>query len=587
MFYSIRWRIGLPFILLILAVMLVLGIYVSNYVKNSYLSDLESNLRDKASLIGDSFNPQLGNGTNPQPIDTLAKHWSAIVNARVTIIGADGTVLGESQENRTKMDNHSNRPEILQARSNGWGSSTRFSDTVRYDMLYVAVRIKQADPTLGFVRLAIPLQRVQENIRHIQWTIILATLITSLLAALLAIWIASSTTRPLRELIRAADQMASGRLDNLLIPSTHDEIGNLTHSFNQMAAQLKMQIDASNAERGRIIAVLNTMNDGVIIVNAENNIQLINPAALTMFNIKETEALGRTLIEAVRQYQVDGLLEQCRKTEQTQSTIIEIPARQQYLQATATPLGKVLPGNTLLLFQNLTRLRRLETIRQDFISNISHELRTPLASLKALTETLQDGALEDPPAAKRFLERMETEVDAITQMVEELLELSRIESGRVPLKLIPTPSNWLLIKAVERLSLQAERAGLSIEIQCPDGLPKVLADPSRLEQVIVNLLHNAIKFTSSGGSIILSANIDEGNILFAVKDTGIGIPVEDLPRIFERFYKTDRARSSGGTGLGLAIARHLIEAHGGKIWAESSGENGSTFYFTVPIADQV
>ena len=183
MFYSIRWRIGFPFILLILAVMLVLGVYISSFAKSSYLADLESHLHDEASLIGDSLKPQLENGSKIQPVNTLAKHWSEIVNARITIIDADGTVLGESEEDRTKMDNHSNRPEILQARSNGWGSSTRFSNTVRYDMLYVAVVVKQADQLLGFVRLALPLQSVQQNIRHIQWTIISATLIASLLAA--------------------------------------------------------------------------------------------------------------------------------------------------------------------------------------------------------------------------------------------------------------------------------------------------------------------------------------------------------------------------------------------------------------------
>jgi len=587
MFYSFRWRIGIPFILLILAAMLAIGIYVSSYLKNSYLANLETHLYDEANLIGDTFKPQLENGSNYQSFDAQAKHWSEIVNARVTIIGADGTVLGESQEDRTKMDNHNSRPEILQARNNGWGSSTRLSDTAGYNMLYVAKAVEETGRLLGFVRLALPLQQVQGNLHQIQLTLLLAAIITSLLAALLAIWIASRTTRSLRELIQAADQMAAGGLENRLIPASHDEIGDLTNSFNQMAASLKQQIDTKNAERGRIIAVLNSMNDGVIIVNAENNIQLINPAALVMFNIQESDALGRTLIEAIRQYQVVDLLEQCRKTQKTEVTILEIPARQQYLQVTATPLGEILPGNTLLLFQNLTRLRRLETIRQDFISNISHELRTPLASLKALTETLQDGALEDPPAAKRFLGRMETEVDAITQMVEELLELSRIESGRVPLKMTPTSPDWLIAKAVERLSLQAEREGLTIEIRCPENLPKVLADPSRLEQVVVNLLHNAIKFTPDGGNIILSATLDDGTMLFSVKDTGIGIPVDDLARIFERFYKTDRARSSGGTGLGLAIARHLVEAHGGKIWAESTGENGSTFYFTIPVADQV
>jgi two-component system, OmpR family, phosphate regulon sensor histidine kinase PhoR len=400
----------------------------------------------------------------------------------------------------------------------------------------------------------------------------------------LTIWIANRTTRPLRELIGAANQMATGKLDTRLIPVTHDEIGNLTKSFNEMSAQLSTQITTLNAEHARIIAVLNTMNDGVIIVDAENTIQLINPAAQSMFNLNETDALGQQLVLIIRQYQLEELLTVSRNTAQTQTTLLEIPARQQYLQVTATQLGKALPGNTLLIFQNQTRLRRLETIRQDFISNISHELRTPLASLKALTDTLQEGALEDPPAAKRFLGRMQTEVDAITQMVEELLELSRIESGRVPLNLAPAAAIELIEQATERLSAQAERARVAIEIQCPDELPEVLADSKRLVQVLVNLLHNAIKFTPPGGNITLSARQQDDFILFLVQDTGAGISADDLPRIFERFYKSDRARTGSGTGLGLAIARHTIEAHGGKIWVESVEGKGSTFYFTVPVA---
>jgi two-component system phosphate regulon sensor histidine kinase PhoR len=238
----------------------------------------------------------------------------------------------------------------------------------------------------------------------------------------------------------------------------------------------------------------------------------------------------------------------------------------------------------MLLFQNLTQIKKLETVRQDFISNISHELRTPIASLKALTETLQEGALEDPPAAKRFLERIETEVDSLSLMVSELLELSRIDSGRVPLKLTPISPCELVYSSVERLSLQAERANLRVLIDCPDDLPDVLADSKRLEQVLVNLLHNAIKFTLSGGTITVSAQDSVEYIEFCVRDTGVGIPEEELPRIFERFYKTDRARASGGTGLGLAIARHLVEAHSGRIWAESVESKGTNLYFRIPIA---
>jgi two-component system phosphate regulon sensor histidine kinase PhoR len=241
-------------------------------------------------------------------------------------------------------------------------------------------------------------------------------------------------------------------------------------------------------------------------------------------------------------------------------------------------------GNILILLQNITRLRQADTVRRDFISNISHELRTPLASLKALTETLQEGALDDPPAARRFLTRMETEVDALSPRVSELLELARIESGQVPLQLKAIRPIDILLPGVERLRLQAERGGLILEIDCPESLPLVLADQTRLEQVLVNLLHNAIKFTPSGGKLTLRAGEQADKLVFSVQDTGQGISEADLPRIFERFYKTDHARASGGTGLGLSIARHLVEAHGGKLWAESIEGQGSTFFFSVPLS---
>jgi two-component system phosphate regulon sensor histidine kinase PhoR len=246
-------------------------------------------------------------------------------------------------------------------------------------------------------------------------------------------------------------------------------------------------------------------------------------------------------------------------------------------------LETALPGQYLLLFQDLTRLRRLETVRRDFISNISHELRTPLASLKALTETLQGGALDDRPAAMRFLDRMVTELDALTHMVSELLELTRIESGQVPLEFQSVSPKELLEKALFRLGVQAERAQVHIELDCPENLPNVIADPPRLGQALVNLLHNAIKFTPEEGEISLSAKLENYSVIFSIKDTGIGIPVDDLPRIFERFYKADRARASGGTGLGLAITRHIVEAHGGRIWATSIEGRGSKFSFSIPI----
>jgi two-component system phosphate regulon sensor histidine kinase PhoR len=289
------------------------------------------------------------------------------------------------------------------------------------------------------------------------------------------------------------------------------------------------------------------------------------------------------LARALRQHPVGELGHRTQQSSEVQVASFEVASKRVYIQGIAASLERELSGSVLFLFQNLTRQRYLETVRQDFISNISHELRTPLAALKALTETLAEGALEDPPAARRFLEQMDTEVDSLSLMVSELLELSRIESGRVPLNLLPTNAYQILAPAVERLSLQAERADLEILLDCRDDLPLVLADHQRLEQVVVNLLHNAIKFTPEGGQIAVAARQAQDSVIFSVKDTGIGIAEDDLPRIFERFFKADRARSTGGTGLGLAISRHLVEAHGGKIWVESIEGKGSKFSFSIPV----
>jgi two-component system phosphate regulon sensor histidine kinase PhoR len=259
-----------------------------------------------------------------------------------------------------------------------------------------------------------------------------------------------------------------------------------------------------------------------------------------------------------------------------------------FLQAVITPFHDDHTSGYLLILQDLTQIRHLQTIRRDFISNISHELRTPLASLRAVVETLQDGAIDDRPAATRFLERADLEVDTLTQMVEELLELSRIESGQVPLKLARTAVPDLFFNPLERLRPQAERSNVEMILNLPAGLPMVLADSDRVQQVIGNLLHNAIKFSSPEGKITVCAKLVDGDtaVRFAVEDNGTGIAAADLPRIFERFYKSDRARtrSRGGTGLGLAIARHIVQAHNGRIWAASKEGKGSTFYFTLPVA---
>jgi len=363
------------------------------------------------------------------------------------------------------------------------------------------------------------------------------------------------------------------------LPADVKEIENLSSAIVSLKTAFNLERSSLNAENERLSTVLEQLTDGVIIVDANGFIQFANPAAQKLFEMPH--APGHSVTEVLRNHQLVDAWRRCQQTNEIQSETVELPARRQFLQLIAIPDTHA--SGSLLLVQDLTRVRRLETVRRDFISNISHELRTPLASLKALTETLQSGALSDPEAGPRFLGRINAEVDALTQMAQELLDLSRIESGQVELILAPLAPKSLVTSAADRMRMQAECASLKLSIKCEDDLHNIRADKSRLEQVLVNLIHNAVKFTKPGGEIALEAGSVSGGVRFAVRDSGVGIPAESLSRIFERFYRVDKSRTGSGTGLGLSISKHIIEAHGGKIWAESDEGRGSVFYFEIPI----
>jgi two-component system, OmpR family, phosphate regulon sensor histidine kinase PhoR len=395
--------------------------------------------------------------------------------------------------------------------------------------------------------------------------------------------------RPMQALTQMARRITQGELDARLLPQQRDEAGQAIQAVNQMVEQLREQIGDLYAEHEQLSTVMTHMADGVLITDDLGYVNLINPAAARLLKTTEMGALGRSFAEVVRHYQLIELWQRCREENREQVEAVEI-GRDLFLQAYVSPFQARGVRGYLVILQDLTQVRRLQTVRRDFISNLSHELRTPLASLRAIVETIQDGALDDPPAAQRFLARAEREVDTLTQMVEELLELSRIESGQAPLRLAPTAVSNLILLPIERLRPQADRAGVELILDLPADLPRVLADADRVQQVVTNLVHNAIKFTLPPGKITMHAAVETHNdvraVVISVKDTGVGIPARDLPRIFERFYKSDRARtrSQGGTGLGLAIARHIVEAHHGRIWAASKEGKGSVFYFTLPVS---
>ncbi len=583
-FSSIRWRIAVPYILLAALVMAGLAVYLSARVREFYLTDLQGQLAGEARVVGEALLTALAEGETGASLDQLARRYADLTEARVTLVGLDGTVLGESHEDRLQMDNHLYRVEIQDALAGGEGASTRFSRTLGYDLMYVAVPVPDVGQPAAVMRLAVPLTRIQAAIARLRTTMLAATLLATVLAGLLALWIAERAVRPVRALTAVVQRVADGDLGARMIPTTSDELGVLTNAFNRMSAQLRDKVHTLSSEQSRLSGVLEHMADGVVITDHDGLVRLLNPAAARLLDTNSEAALGRSFAQVARHHRIIEVWQACRERRQEQAVPVEIGRRGDFWQVVATPLARDEDQSCLVILQDLTQVRRLETVRRDFISNISHELRTPLASLKALVETLRDGALDDPPAARRFLEQMDGEVDALTQTVQELLELSRIESGQAPLRLGPVSVAGLIREVAQRLLPQAERAGLQLAMDIPESMAPVLADAERVEQALTNLLHNAIKFTPSGGHVTLLAREQGNEAILSVRDTGIGIAAEDLPRIFERFYKADRARSTGGTGLGLSIAKHIVQAHGGRIWAESILGQGSTFSFSLPLS---
>lgn len=426
---------------------------------------------------------------------------------------------------------------------------------------------------LGFINPTIPI-----NTRNILIIILLLFFI-----AFIAFLISSRFIRPIQlisEQIDNSSKLTETLYKNHFLPA---EIKQIVISILKYQSKNKDIQTGYLANKKMFTSILANMNDGILITNEDGNVSMINRAVRQIFGLEQDDLIGYSLAEVLRNHKVNELWQKCALSKQQEMTSFETSPQKSSIQCIATPMDPELPGNILFLFQDITRIRQLEIIRRDFVINVSHELRTPLAAIKLITETLQESALQDPPAAKKFLRQMDGEVDNLIQMVEELLELSRIESGQVPLEKHWVKPYRLIQMAGERMVLQAERVGLEFSFQCDEDLPDIFIDSPRLSRALVNLLHNAIKFTPSGGKVEVSAYQKENNIVFFVKDSGVGIPQKDLERIFERFYKSDPSRSNHGTGLGLSISKHLVEAHGGKIWAERNPQFGSTIHFFIPI----
>ena len=574
-------KTAIPYVVVITLLMLVMAFATTRYFENFVLENWKNELSAETQLAANQMLLS-GGPLEAQKVADLVHVLATATGDRVTIILPDGQVIGESETDPTSLENHLTRPEVQAALQGQTTTAIRTSATLHTRLLYCASPVIQDGKVIAVVRLAKPITLIDTTMAQYREFILLVSIAGIALSLILMFVQSGAKVNPLLRISQKVRDLSLGNLSKIEETNRQDEIGTIASSFNTMVEQIAVQVASIEGERAKNDAILSNMKDGVMLVDETGNVTLMNPAAMELFQVDPPNFNNNSLAEVVRHHQVLELWKQCQTTQTVQSGFIQTTTAQESVQVTASPIRGNPSGDILLLFQDLTLLHKLQTVRQDFVSNVSHELRTPLTSLKLLVETLTDGAIKDEKQAEHFLQQMNMEIDNLTQIVQELLDLSKIESGRVPLRRKATDPRALAEAAIERMRLQAERAGIEMQTDLPKNLPKANADSSRIEQVIVNLLHNAIKFTNPGGRIKISAGVDGHNILFSVEDSGIGISESDLERIFERFYKTDRARASGGTGLGLSIARHIVESHGGSIWATSQPGKGSTFMFTIP-----
>ncbi|GAC1485689.1 MAG: phosphate regulon sensor histidine kinase PhoR [Candidatus Limnocylindrales bacterium] len=561
-----------------LAALLVLGVGAPLLAQDHDRQALDAWLTSEANLVGDLARDGL-QARDPNVLDPLAHRLGASAGVRVTLIAPDGLVLGESDEDRRTMENHAGRPEVAAALAGGVGNIVRHSDTVGRDLLYIAVPVRDAGALLGVARTALPLTALQSLATKLGALIVAVGIAASAVALLALVVLARAITRPIRTLTARAEALAGGAPSDFEIAGP-EEVERLGGALRRMAATVTGERALAEAERDRLAVLINELTDVILIADADGRIVLANRAALQVLG--SAAAPGHQLVEAIREHEVLDAVRRARIGVADEVAQIERSDPPRFARAIARRLAD---GQLLLVIQDLTNLRRLETVRRDFVANVSHELRTPIASLKAMTETLEDGAIDDPTAARDFVARMHHEIDAVAQLVEELLLLGGIESGQLPLRLERAAPADLLTRARDRFAPLAERSHVRLELDPIPTLPDVTADPERIAQVFANLIHNAVRYTVAGGEIHLLAETTGAAVAFSVRDTGHGIAAADLARIFERFYKGDRARTTGGTGLGLAIAKHIVQQHEGELRAQSEGPGrGATFTFTLPIA---
>jgi two-component system phosphate regulon sensor histidine kinase PhoR len=601
--------------LAIMVLVILVQALVSGYVlRGAFLDNLETDLAREArgfAVTLPTAVPATGTAaggaalTDPAALEEFARRMGAATAMRITVIARDGTVLADSEEDPALMENHRGRLEVATALAGSEGRARRVSATLKQEMLYVAVPIGPGDApwSTGVVRVAVPTSRVDPLLGHVLRLPFLVGLLLLAPILLLAYLVSRSFTRPIESLRTMAVGVADGDLSHRVGLRRSDELGQLGQALNYMAGELESRVSRLAAEEEQSAEILAAMSDGVLVLDVSGVVVRVNTAAARMLGVSADDMPGRPLVQTARSFPVQAMAERACATGAVVTDEVRLPdARVLWVQAVPLRLPHHTPewparggdaagrpdayAQVVLVFRDETARRRAEDVRRDFVANVSHELKTPLAGLSLLADTLQQAVHDDPEQAERFAERVGAEVGRLTDLVTDLLVLSRLEQPRpamIDLQLVDLAE--ITAAVVDGLRLQPEASQLTIELDAATPV-RVRGDGVHLATLVRNLVENALRYNHPGGHVWVSVRPDGDRVLMFVRDDGLGIPRQELARIFERFYRVDKARSreTGGTGLGLSIVKHVAESHGGLVQVESTVGVGSTFTVTLPAA---
>ena len=582
----IFWKLYPSYLILTLLSLAAVFFLSSSALRRFYEGQTADCLGVQARFAGEQLRGLLGSDQLAQVTDLLGAHTSA----RITVILPDGLVVGDSEKAPAEMGNHRLRPEIQEALSGRVGESVRFSNTLKKNMMYVAVPVFRDGEVFGVVRTALPLAEMEQIFDQMQHQVIWGGLVILLLAALFSLVVSRRISRPLERIKQGAERFADGDFSHRLYAGGSAEIGSLAETMNMMADQLEERLNSVVQERNQREAVLSSMVEGVLAVDTEGRIISINKAAARFFQgLEPCEAKGRSVEEVFRNVTLQKFISEVLAAKETCECELHLQNSQvSDLQVRGTNLLGVQGERigAVIVFNDVSRLRRLENLRSDFVANVSHELKTPITSIKGFVETLLNGAMNDQEEADRFLKIVSKHADRLNAIIDDLLTLSRLEQGSLEeLEVYPSSMEGLIRSAVEVCSRRAAKKNIEIRMECPSKLSANVNQPL-MEQALINLIGNAVKYSANDQAVTVRARAEADEVVLSVTDQGYGIEPEHLDRLFERFYRVDKGRSrqEGGTGLGLAIVKHIAQVHGGRVEVQSTFGQGSVFSIFLPTA---